>query len=125
MYPACEAYINGSNPDAVDKVLANLDGDTGVNAGAALSESFGMALWLAFAMHAFGVELYVSCPDSRQSYRTTNNSLAQSHPSRGGTSTKSQLPKAARSRHAQPWICRTDRRSLGRCGQMGAREGEK
>jgi hypothetical protein len=60
MYPACEAYINGSNPNAVDKVLANLDGETGANAGAALSLSFGMALWLSVSLHALGVELYVS-----------------------------------------------------------------
>ncbi|OAL05101.1 hypothetical protein IQ06DRAFT_268839 [Phaeosphaeriaceae sp. SRC1lsM3a] len=60
MYPACEAYINGSNPGAMDKVLANLDGETSANAGAALDLSFGMALWMAFSLHAIGVEIYLN-----------------------------------------------------------------
>jgi hypothetical protein len=60
MYPACEPYINGSNLNEVAIVKANLDGETGVNAGTALSMSFGMAVWLATVIHAIGVEVYVS-----------------------------------------------------------------
>jgi hypothetical protein len=59
-YPACASYVNGSNPNAVAPVLANLDGETGVNAGAALNLSFGMGLWLSVVLHAIGVEIYVS-----------------------------------------------------------------
>jgi hypothetical protein len=60
MYPACASYANGTNPAEVAIVLANLDGETGVNAGAALNMSFGMALWLSVVVHAIGVEIYVS-----------------------------------------------------------------
>jgi hypothetical protein len=60
-YPGCAAYANGTNIYEVAAVKGDLDGDTGVNAGAALSMSFGAALWLALAIHAVGVEIYV-CP---------------------------------------------------------------
>jgi hypothetical protein len=60
LYPACEPYIDGSNLNEVAIVKANLDGETGANAGAALGMSFGMALWLATVIHAIGVEVYVS-----------------------------------------------------------------
>lgn len=59
-YPACASYADGSNPDQVSAVLADMGGASGVNAGAALNLNFGMALWLAFALHAVGVEVYVS-----------------------------------------------------------------
>jgi hypothetical protein len=59
-YPACASYADGSNLDQVSAVLADLGGGSSVNAGAALNVSFGMALWLAFAVHALGIEIYVS-----------------------------------------------------------------
>jgi hypothetical protein len=59
MYPACAAYANGTNANEVAVVKANLTGETGVNSGAGLGVSFGMALWLAVAIHAIGVEVYV------------------------------------------------------------------
>ncbi|KAF1914595.1 hypothetical protein BDU57DRAFT_588860 [Ampelomyces quisqualis] len=58
-YPTCSSYVNGSNPAQVAPVLAKLDGDTGVNAGAALNLSFGTGLWLAVVLHAIGVEIYL------------------------------------------------------------------
>jgi hypothetical protein len=58
-YPGCAAYANGTNTYEVAIVKGNLNGDTGVNAGAALNISFGLALWLALAIHAVGVEIYV------------------------------------------------------------------
>jgi hypothetical protein len=61
-YPACASYVNGSDPNAVAPVLANLDGGTAVTAGASLNLSFGMGLWLAVAIHAIGVEVYVRTP---------------------------------------------------------------
>lgn len=60
LYPACIAYANGTDPNAVAVVQANLNGVTGVNAGTALDMTFGMAMWLALLLHAVGVEIYVS-----------------------------------------------------------------
>lgn len=45
-------------------MLADMGGSSAANAGAALNVNFGMALWLAFALHAVGVEVYVSAPFS-------------------------------------------------------------
>jgi hypothetical protein len=59
-YPACAAYVNGTNPQEFALVKASMDGPGGGNAGAALNVTFGMALWLAVAIHAIGVEVYVS-----------------------------------------------------------------
>lgn len=59
-YPACASFVDGSNLDQVSAVLADMGGSSPVNAGAALNLSFGMALWLAFAIHVVGVEVYVS-----------------------------------------------------------------
>jgi hypothetical protein len=58
-YPACASYADGSNVDQVSAVLADIGGASAVNAGAALNVNFGMALWLAFVIHAVGIEVYV------------------------------------------------------------------
>lgn len=58
-YPACASYTDGSNLNQVSAVLADMDGSSAANVGAALNMSFGMALWLAFVVHAVGVEIYV------------------------------------------------------------------
>lgn len=62
-YPDCESYF--SHPDANKVVLvpASMNGN-GSNAAAALSLGFGAAFWLAFTMHAVGVEVYVSDEDN-------------------------------------------------------------
>jgi hypothetical protein len=78
-YPACGAYANGSNPNEVAIVKADLDGDTGANAGAALGLSFGMAVWLATAVHAIGVEIYVSTLQAPQTRYTAKPYIATSH----------------------------------------------
>jgi hypothetical protein len=65
-YPTCTAYANGTDPNGLAVVLANLTGETGVNAGAALNLSFGMALWLSVVLHAIGIEVYVSGRDNSQ-----------------------------------------------------------
>jgi hypothetical protein len=59
LYPACQAYFNGSNPDQNVVVALNFNGLPD-QVGAALGESFGMAVWLALALHAMAVEIYVS-----------------------------------------------------------------
>lgn len=59
LYPSCAAFANGSDLNAVAPVLANLGGKTAANSGAALNLTFGMALWLATAIHAVGVEVYL------------------------------------------------------------------
>jgi hypothetical protein len=58
-YPSCASYVDGSNLDAVSAVSADMNGKA-ANIGAALNMSFGTALWLAFALHALGVEVYES-----------------------------------------------------------------
>ncbi|KAF9695696.1 hypothetical protein EKO04_006616 [Ascochyta lentis] len=58
-YPACASYADGSDLAQVSAVLADMNGKSGVNAGAALNINFGMALWLAFMIHAVGIEVYL------------------------------------------------------------------
>jgi hypothetical protein len=58
-YPSCAAYINGTDPDAVSAVAATLGAGDVANTGAALNLAFGMALWVALALHAAGVEIYL------------------------------------------------------------------
>jgi len=58
MYPLCKTGL----PTDVVAVKAMLTGSNvqAETAGAALRTSFGMAIWLALAIHAIGVEIYVS-----------------------------------------------------------------
>lgn len=58
-YPACASYANGKNLDQVSAVEANFGSGGAATTGAALNVSFGMALWLATAIHAVGVEMYL------------------------------------------------------------------
>jgi hypothetical protein len=58
-YPLCASYANGSNLEQVSPVSLDLNGSD-ANIGAALDMSFGVALWLAFNIHALGIEVYVS-----------------------------------------------------------------
>ena len=61
-YPECKNYYNGANQNQYAITSANING-TAIEAGTALDLTFGAALWLALALHAIGVEIYV---------RTTN-----------------------------------------------------
>jgi hypothetical protein len=65
-YLECQAYFNGWNPSQYTLVLANYNGRP-EQIGASLGTSFGMALWLAFSLHAIGIEIYLcrSCETSR------------------------------------------------------------
>lgn len=58
-YPACASYANGRNPNQVSAVEATFGAGGAPNTGAALNITFGMALWLATAIHAIGVEVYL------------------------------------------------------------------
>ncbi|KAH8883174.1 hypothetical protein GQ53DRAFT_847078 [Thozetella sp. PMI_491] len=58
-YPECGAYYNGSSPGQNALVLANYKSNNPVEIAAALGINFGPALWLAFAIHAIGIELYL------------------------------------------------------------------
>ncbi|KAL1800803.1 hypothetical protein ACET3X_001145 [Alternaria dauci] len=58
-YPACASFVNGTDPEAVSSVAATFGAGDAANTGAALNVVFGMALWVSFALHAFGVELYL------------------------------------------------------------------
>jgi hypothetical protein len=69
-YPACASYADGSNVEQVAAVAAGFSGSS-ANVGAALNMSFGAALWLAFNMHALGVEVYVSSRPFLQSPKLT------------------------------------------------------
>lgn len=58
-YLSCASYANGTNLDQVSAVAASFGRGGAPNAGAALNLNFGMALWLALAIHAVGVESYL------------------------------------------------------------------
>ena len=60
LYPACESYFSGANVNQYAVVDADLaDPSSAAEAAVALEISFGMALWVALAIHAAGVEIYV------------------------------------------------------------------
>lgn len=59
-YPACAPFVNGTNPDQYTIIDANFNGTDAAQIAAAVNITAGMALWLAFLIHAVGVEIYVS-----------------------------------------------------------------
>lgn len=66
VYPACVAYYNGANVN--QHVVVKATESTGANpmeVGASLGVTFGAAGWMAFWLHATGVELYVSLTSDR------------------------------------------------------------
>lgn len=74
-YPECESYFSGHDTNKVVLVPATMQGN-GSNATAALSLTFGAAFWLAFALHAVGVEIYVRA--KRKSGMITRTDLCSS-----------------------------------------------
>lgn len=61
LFPACEDYMSGKNPDQWTVVEARLsDLDSPVPAAASLQLGFALAASIAFVIHLVGVELYVS-----------------------------------------------------------------
>jgi hypothetical protein len=62
-YPSCRPFYDGSRPNAVASVRADLNNGGPEQSGAALGLNFGMGVWLALFIHAIGVEIYVSSGD--------------------------------------------------------------
>lgn len=61
LFEGCTPYTSGENPNQQVPIEANFfDRSTPAPATASLHASFGMAGWLAGAIHAIGVEVYVS-----------------------------------------------------------------
>lgn len=60
LYPECSSFFSGGNPAQQAIVNANYYGTNAVEIAAAFNITFGAAFWLAFAMHAVGIEIYVS-----------------------------------------------------------------
>lgn len=64
-YPECDVYYSGENLEKSALVVGKFEmtapeGEAdGMTTEAALGLAFGPALWLAFALHAIGIELYV------------------------------------------------------------------
>ena len=54
VYPSCNASTS------YVAVKADMNAGNAGNVAAALNLSFGMSVWLALALHAIGVEIYVS-----------------------------------------------------------------
>ncbi|OLN97920.1 hypothetical protein CCHL11_02607 [Colletotrichum chlorophyti] len=60
LYPACATYFSGENPAQQTVVHADiLNSSSAAEAGVAAGMPFGMALWLALAIHAIGIEVYL------------------------------------------------------------------
>jgi hypothetical protein len=59
-YPDCDSFYTGKDLDKQVLVKANMgDGGSDMEVGASLGLAFGPALWLAFVIHAVGIEIYV------------------------------------------------------------------
>ncbi|KAM7185205.1 hypothetical protein V8F33_012548 [Rhypophila sp. PSN 637] len=60
LYPACGPYFSGQNINQYAVVDADIANPTSAaEAAVALEVSFGMAMWIALALHAAGVEIYL------------------------------------------------------------------
>lgn len=59
-YPSCASFFNMTNPGQEAVVHASMANGVSSEIGVALGLSFGMALWMALAIHAVGIEVYVS-----------------------------------------------------------------
>ncbi|KAJ0119817.1 hypothetical protein J7T55_014022 [Diaporthe amygdali] len=57
-FPDCAPYFNGSDFSKQVAVEADFNGNP-VQVAVALGSNFGPAMWLAFAIHAIGVEIYL------------------------------------------------------------------
>ena len=57
-YPDCQVFYTEEDLGKQVLVHADMKGSA-MTAGAALGLSFGPALWLALALHAAGIEIYV------------------------------------------------------------------
>lgn len=59
-YPDCDGFYTGRDLHQQVLVKASMgDGSSDMEVGASLGLAFGPALWLAFVIHAIGIEIYV------------------------------------------------------------------
>ncbi|KAI9091118.1 hypothetical protein DFS34DRAFT_643755 [Phlyctochytrium arcticum] len=69
-YPDCTSAFNGADPERMVLVKANFKGGA-EEVGVSLAVPFGAAIWLALAIHAVGVELYLGLtPRENERLRT-------------------------------------------------------
>lgn len=59
-YPECEAFFSGLNTDQFASVKGQFQAGTVVQKTAIMDMLFGTCLWLAWAIHILGLEIYVS-----------------------------------------------------------------
>lgn len=83
-YASCAPYFDGTDRNALAIVNANFGGSP-AEIGVALGMPFGSAIWLALAIHAIGVEVYVSFQALHLNVHLTNCRPAQSHTCRDRT----------------------------------------
>lgn len=62
LYPGCAAFFDGTNPTISVAVLGDKYSGQPEQTAALLDNLFGAALWIALAVHAAGIEIYVSIP---------------------------------------------------------------
>ncbi|KAI1261095.1 hypothetical protein F5Y18DRAFT_215667 [Xylariaceae sp. FL1019] len=111
LYPQCEAFFSGTNLHQNAVTLATcIKPSSVVEVAAALDLHFGMALWLAFAIHAAGIEIYLhltSTETGRLRRISYERQLAagMKHPGSAGLTTdrlddveKWRAPKSSRDR---------------------------
>ncbi|KAK6214455.1 hypothetical protein LQW54_004362 [Pestalotiopsis sp. IQ-011] len=58
LYLECAGYFSGQSPGQQAAVAANLGGNV-AEVASVFSATFGPAFWLAFALHAVGIEIYL------------------------------------------------------------------
>lgn len=65
IYPGCEAFYSHANLNQHVAVHANISSKNPIEIATAFNITYGMSGWIALAVHAFGVESYVSIRASR------------------------------------------------------------
>lgn len=132
VFPQCQSFYSGENPGQWAIAQANLKTDNDAFSAAALGTSCGAAAWLALAIHAIGVELYVSltvlvCPNIhrlRTRVGLANSCvsivLAPTHTGRARETKKGFVSEAARGGYEGPWARWNHGRSVRRCGEVVA-----
>ena len=123
-FPDCAAYYSGEDPEKYVMVRASMKGNRATVASA-LGISFGPAMWLALALHAIGIEVYVRAasihpPKTSHPVRirvdyeavllTQVEFAASTHPRRARETPKRVVPTTTGGRNEVPWSCWSHRR---------------
>lgn len=118
-HPDCEAYFSGQNPNKAVLVSATMDGN-GSNVTAVLSLGFGAAFWLAFTLHAVGVEIYVSDQGQKIKGMDADTEVeATPYAGRSKPFAEHIIPATARGWYEEPWPRRSYGRQDRRFGTVG------